>query len=936
MDKLTSDTSLSSANAEFLEALYQAYQQGDTSLPSHWVTYFKQIDSDYTNTSIKKNGQSNGTSFEKNDLAQTRAAVISDPTLILGKQSSVLQLINAYRTFGHTHSQLDPLGRPHMEDPPDLSLKTFGLGESDVHTLFSTGTIVGMPAMMRLGDIINRLKNIYCGPIGAEYMLLRKQEQRLWLQEKIEEIPNLPPLSKTIKTNILTQLTHAQTFENFLHKKFIGKKRFSLEGSESLIVMLNTLINSLANCGAKEVVVGMAHRGRLNTLVNVFKKENEQVFAEFEEARAQGEESFYGDVKYHKGYSCDLIIDGHDVHLSLAFNPSHLEAVNPVVLGNVAAKQKQKNDLQRTNIVPVLLHGDASFAGQGLVMETLNLAYLKGYSTGGTVHIIINNQIGFTTLPIDSRSMVYSSDVIKMINAPVLHVNADHPEAVWHVTRIAAEFRQRFKSDIVVDMYCYRRLGHNEGDEPSFTQPLTYKKIKTHPSALTLYSKRIEEEGTLTKADISQIALSYQKQLVSALERTHKERIKPIVQTLAGVWKGLIIDIKQHKTTSKKVDKQSLEHIGKTLCQTPVGFTTHPRLAKLLEQRKEMIEGKRRIDWGMGELLCYGSLVWEKFDVRFSGQDSCRGTFSHRHAVLTDVNTGKEYLPLQHLSKTQGDFSIYNSPLSEAGVLGFEFGYSMASPLCLTIWEAQFGDFANGAQVIVDQFLASSEEKWLRMSGLVMLLPHGFEGMGPEHSSARMERFLQLCANNNIQVASPTTPAQFFHLMRRQLYRKFRKPLVIMSPKSLLRHPLATSAKEDLLSGGFHEILPGYSIPDKDVQRLVLCSGKIYYELLDRCQEKKLKHVTVLRLEQLYPFPAEATSKYLLRWQNLKVICWAQEEPRNMGGWDYIRPRMKELSSEYPLLYAGRRSASSPATGSHKVHTEEQIELINSALDSPS
>ncbi len=925
------DTPLSGINAEFLEALYQAYQNGDPSLPDQWVTYFKKLDNGFAKNATNNKQKVNGGVISEH-IANADGAVHSDQAMIMSKQSSVFQLINAYRTFGHTRAQLDPLGRPHMQDPPDLSLKAFGLTQEDSQTPFSTGTLVSMPDIMTLEKITNQLKDIYCGPIGAEYMPLRKQEQRIWLQKEIEQIPNLPPFSPEIKTNILTQLTHAQTFETFLHQKFIGKKRFSLEGSESLVVMLNTLIHSLSDCGAKEVVMGMAHRGRLNTLVNVFKKDNERVFAEFEEARAQGEESFYGDVKYHKGYSCDTTINGRSIHLSLAFNPSHLEAVNPVVLGNVAAKQKQKNDQSRTEIVPVLLHGDASFAGQGLVMETLNLAYLEGYNTGGTVHIIINNQIGFTTVPSDSRSMVYSSDVIKMLNAAVLHVNADHPEAVWHVTRIAAEFRQRFNADIVVDLYCYRRLGHNEGDEPSFTQPLTYKKIKTHPSALTLYSNRLQAEGVLSKIEISKIASSYREQLAEALERTHRENIKPVVQTLTGAWKGLIRNIQQHKTASQPVNKESLEHIGRTLYSMPPNFNIHPRLQKLLARRKEMIDGKRPIDWGMGELLCYGSLVWEKFDVRFSGQDSRRGTFSHRHAVLTDVKTGEEYLPLQHLENNQGDFSIYNSPLSEAGVLGFEFGYSMASPLCLTIWEAQFGDFANGAQVIVDQFLASSEEKWLRMSGLVLLLPHGFEGMGPEHSSARIERFLQLCANNNIQIANPTTPAQFFHLMRRQLYSKFRRPLVVMSPKSLLRHPRAVSTKEELFTGGFHEVLPGYSPPNKDITRLVLCSGKIYYELLDHCEKKKIPCAAISRIEQMYPFPAELISGELARCPNLKEICWAQEEPKNMGGWDYIRPRLQELIGNITLLYAGRRSASSPATGSHLLHNEEQNELIKSAL----
>ncbi len=910
-----SDTPLSGINAEFLDFLYQAYQQGDPSLPPQWAAYFQQLD----------NGHAASTLFQ---------STLSQSTLMLSKQSAVLQLIDAYRTFGHTRAQLDPLGHPHMQEPLDLSLQAFGLEEGDLDTKFATGSLAGLPELLPLRDIINHLERIYCRSIGAEYMLLRHQKQRRWLQEHIEQIPNLPPLSKHNKLRILTQLTHAEQFETFLHRKFVGKKRFSIEGGESLIVMLNALLKSLAEQGAKEVVVGMAHRGRLNTLVNVFQKKPEEVFAEFEEARMQGEEDdAYGDVKYHKGYSTDIHINGHQLHLSLAFNPSHLEAVNPIVLGSVAAKQKNRGDKHRTAIVPVLLHGDASFAGQGLVMETLNLAKLNGYTTGGTLHIIINNQIGFTTLPADSRSMVYSSDVIKIINAPVLHVNADDPEAVWHVIQIAAGFRQYFKSDIVVDMYCYRRLGHNEGDDPSFTQPLIYRQIKKHPATRVLYAKKLQEEGTLSAAEVNNIAQSHRQMLENALERTHQENIKPSVQTLTGVWKGLIRNIKQHKSTFQSIDKKALEHIGKALYEMPKDFTPHPRLKRLLETRKQMSQGQKPIDWGMGELLCYGSLVWEKFDVRFSGQDSCRGTFSHRHAILVDSKTGREYSPLEHLSPQQGSFSIYNSPLSEAGVLGFEFGYSLSSPLCLNIWEAQFGDFANGAQVIIDQFLASSEEKWLRMSGLVLLLPHGFEGMGPEHSSARLERFLQLCANNNIQVASPTTPAQFFHLMRRQLHRKFRKPLVIMSPKSLLRHPRAVSPLEHMASGDFHEILPGNKPPADKVTRMVLCCGKVYYELLALSEEKNIQHAALMRLEQLYPFPDDMLKKSLSQWPHLKEICWAQEEPKNMGAWDYIRPRIKNLIKNTTLVYAGRSSASSPATGSQKLHYEEQQELAHNALD---
>ena len=924
-------TVLSGSNAEFLERLYEQFVAQPDSVAPEWREFFEGL----------QNGGGNGSA-----LAGAAAARAGQPRHLEGlegevavadltKQSAVFQLINSYRSFGHTRAQLDPLGRPHMRNAPDLSLAYFGLNEADLELPFSTGTLVARP-VEPLRSIFEQLTHTYCGPVGAEYMPIRNQAQRRWLQEAMEGSWNDPRFDGGTRRQVLTKLAHAEMFEKFLHTKFVGQKRFSLEGAESLIVMLDGLVEEAAELGAEEVVFGMPHRGRLNALVNVMDKKLEYVFSEFLDLNSEVSElTGSGDVKYHKGYSNDKRTrSGKLVHLSLTFNPSHLEAVNPVVEGNVRAKQDRRGDTRRSRILPVLMHGDAAFAGQGLVHETLNLSQIEGYKTGGTIHIIVNNQIGFTTPPRMSRSFLYPSDVCKMLNIPVLHVNGDDPEAVLHVVKLAVGFRQTFHTDIVIDLFCYRRHGHNEGDEPSFTQPLTYKLIKERASTLDLYAAKLVEEGVVPEKGYKEIQDTYRGLLDQALKVTREEQLRSVPETLTGAWSGLERGLRPKNIVLTEVEPKILRTIGEAIASVPETFHVHPRLVRLLESRREMARGKAPIDWGMGELLAYGTLLNEGFHLRLSGQDSSRGTFSHRHCNFVDVESGQDYKPLAHLKPDQGVFSVYDSPLSEAGVLGFEFGYSLADPFSLTIWEAQFGDFANGAQVIIDQFISSSEEKWLRMSGLVLLLPHGFEGQGPEHSSARLERYLQMCAHGNMQVCNVTTPAQVFHMMRRQMHRNFRKPLIVMSPKSLLRHPLAVSSIDDFVKGSFRELLFDQADYDrKPVKRLVLCSGKLYYDLKAEREKRAVRHVSLVRVEQLYPFPRDQVGAVLAQYPNLKELVWAQEEPQNMGAWDFVEPRLREeLPARLHPRYVGRKSAASPAVGSHHAHDLEQAAILDEAL----
>ncbi|MBI4082876.1 MAG: 2-oxoglutarate dehydrogenase E1 component [Candidatus Lambdaproteobacteria bacterium] len=918
-------TVLSGVNAEFLESLYRQYLADAGTVAPEWQGFF---------AALQREGGNGGAAAT---AAQPHAAEApaEQVSLVEGqpaKQAAVFRLIDTYRRFGHTQARLDPLGRPHMKNPPSLALARYGLNEADLDALFSTGALVA-PPRQSLRKIVEQLRATYCGTVGVEFFTIPDDAQRAWLRQVMEGTRNHPQFVTGVKRAVLEKLIDAEVFEKFLHTQFLGQKRFSLEGAESMIVMMEGLVEQAAELGVEEIVIGMPHRGRLNTLVNVMGKKPETVFAEFEDAYEVNDLTGSGDVKYHLGYSSDREIDGHKLHLSLSFNPSHLEAVNPVVLGNVRARQDRRDDRRQNRILPVLMHGDAAFAGQGTVMETLNLSQLEGYRTGGTIHIIVNNQIGFTTPPRMSRSSLYPSDPSKLLDVPVLHVNGDDPEAVLHVIKLAVDFRQEFHTDIVIDLFCYRRLGHNETDEPAFTQPLTYELIRKLPTTAELYAAHLIETRVLTRQEVEGLRAAARERLTAALEKTRTEKVEPVRDTLSGAWSGLARGIMAQGISLTEVSADVLRPIGRALAVMPEGFTPHPRLKRQLEQRGQMVEGKLPIDWGTAELLAYGSLVAEGFNVRLSGQDSGRGTFSHRHANLVDTTNGKDYVPLQHLREGQGRFEVIDSPLSEAGVLGFEFGYSLAEPFALVIWEAQFGDFANGAQVLIDQFIAASEEKWLRMSGLVLLLPHGFEGQGPEHSSARLERFLQMCAHENWQVCNATTPAQFFHLLRRQLHRNFRKPLVVMSPKSLLRHPQAVSSVEDLIKGHFREVLyEKEELPAGRVRRIVFCSGKIYYELLAERTRRKLDHTALVRIEQLYPFPREQVSTVFAQYPKAREVFWVQEEPKNMGAWDFVTHRFRELAGSRQPEFIGRRAAAAPATGSHRVHDEEQHRLVAQAL----
>jgi len=924
---------ISGGNAEFLEDLFKKYQEQPDSFSAEWQQFFiwLQNGSGTVVPLVARGASPEGPGAVV--PTSPAAEALTPDEVALNKQAKVHQLIQTYRNFGHTRADLDPLGRAHMKNPPDLSLAFFGLNEADLDEKFSTGTVVA-PPMETLRRIVEQMEATYCGSVGAEFMMIRDHNQRRWLRELMEGTWNKPKFDKLIKTDILTKLAQAELFERFLHTKFVGQKRFSLEGAETLIVMLDAMVEECAELGATTIVLGMPHRGRLNTLVNVMAKRLEVVFGEFKDVFERSDETGSGDVKYHMGYSSDReTATGKRIHLSLAFNPSHLEIVNPVVEGYVRARMDRTGDRNGNETIPVLMHGDAAFAGQGTVMETLNLSQLQGYKTGGTIHIIVNNQIGFTTHPRHSRSTLYPSDVVKMLNIPVIHVNGDDPEAAYHAMKLAVNFRQTFHTDIVVDLFCYRRHGHNEMDEPAFTQPRTYQKIKEHPSILEIYSNQLTREGSFTPEEIEQVKQTYTDEMEAALAKTNDLSKVPVIDTLSGVWSGLGRGV-PHQIVMTEVDHSILKKITKGLTTFPKGFTAHPRLVKLQENRAKMITGEVPIDWGMGENLAYGSLVWEGFSVRFTGQDVTRGTFTHRHANFVDILNGEDFIPLQHLKSGQGQFRIFDSSLSEAGVLGFEFGYSLADPRCLTIWEAQFGDFANGAQMIFDQFITSSEAKWLRMSGLVVLLPHGMEGQGPEHSSARPERFLQMCAEDNIQVCNATTPAQFFHMMRRQLHRNFRKPLIVMTPKSLLRHPLAVSSPEDLIQGYFRELLyEKGDIPPEKVKRIVFCSGKVYYDLLAERTKRNINNIALIRLEQLYPFPHDQVEEVIGQYPKAKEMLWVQEEPRNMGGWTFVEPLFREsLPPKVALRYVGRKPSASPATGSHRMHEHEQTTLVDQAL----
>jgi 2-oxoglutarate dehydrogenase E1 component len=864
--------------------------------------------------------------FEGFELGVGRLAT---PALDSRCQTGIVRLIDAYRDLGHFIAHLDPLSEPRTSHEL-LELSEFGLDAADLDRTFDTSPFVGLPRAT-LRQLLAALRETYCRTIGVEYMHIQDTRIRRWLQGRMERCRNQPGFGRDKKLWILKELHYAENFERFLHTRFVGQKRFSLEGAETLIPLLSAVVEQSAERGAREIVLGMAHRGRLNVLANILRKPYQELFAEFEENYLPESRDGDGDVKYHLGFSSDRVtVRGHSIHVSLTPNPSHLEAVDPVVEGRTRAKQQRCGDAERKRGIPVLVHGDAAFAGQGLVAETLNLSQLAGYKTGGTVHVIINNQIGFTTAPSDARSTTYCTDVAKMIQVPIFHVNGEDPEAAVYVAELSVDFRQEFKRDVVIDLYCYRRHGHNEGDEPSFTQPLMYSKIKERPSLTELYTEHLILRGDLTVDETVALDEKFQAKLQSALEEVKTGPPQRVgMLGFGGQWKGLTAHY-SHAPVETGVPYETLETITTGLTRVPEQFHVHPKIARQLEARREEMTGRKPVDWAFAEALAFGSLLLEKTPVRLSGQDSRRGTFSQRHAVLYDAVTGEPYFPLNALSPDQAQISIYDSLLSEAAVLGFEFGFSLDAPEQLVLWEAQFGDFANGAQVIIDQFLVCSESKWQRDSGLVLLLPHGYEGQGPEHSSARLERYLQLCAEDNIQVCNLTTPAQYFHLLRRQMKRNFRKPLILMTPKSLLRHKAAVSPVEDLTKGHFLEVLDDATADPGRVRRVVLCSGKVYYDLLERRAQEESGAVALVRVEQFYPFPVEPLRRILGRYRKAKEWVWAQEESLNMGGWTFMEPRLRALGGT--VKYVGRDSSASPATGSRKIHLREQKELVEAAI----
>jgi len=852
-------------------------------------------------------------------------------------------LIRVYRVRGHLMAKFDPLGLEGKKYHPELDPKTYGFTEDDMDRPIFLDNVLGLETAT-LRQIVDILRVTYCGSIGVEFMHIQHPDEKAWIQNRIEGIRNQTQFTAKSRRTILDRLIEAEEFEKFLHVKFTGTKRFGLDGGETTIPALEQILKRASQLGVQEVVIGMAHRGRLNVLANIMNKPYVAIFSEFQgRALRPDDVQGSGDVKYHLGTSADRSFDGEEIHLSLAANPSHLEAVDPVVIGKVRAKQTQRGDSQRGQVMGLLLHGDAAIAGQGLAAECFAMSELKGYRVGGTIHVIINNQIGFTTSPSYSRSSPYCSDVAKMVQAPIFHVNGDDPEAVVHVARIATEFRQEFKRDVVVDMFCYRRFGHNEADEPSFTQPIMYRTIAKQPTTRKIYADKLIAEGVLSAEDVEQMGAEVRARLQQAFEAASDYKPNK-ADWLQGKWAGLrtLMGEEELRDDETWVSHELLRDIGMALCRYPETFHVHRKLTRLLDARREMIESGQGLDWAMGEALAFGSLLSEGVAVRLSGQDSGRGTFSHRHAVLVDQEDETRYIPLNNISDGQGNFEVIDSPLSESSVLGFEYGFSLVEPDALVIWEAQFGDFANGAQMIIDQFIAPGESKWLRLSGLVMLLPHGYEGQGPEHSSARVERYLQLCAEDNIQVVNCTTPANYFHALRRQIRRNFRKPMVVFSPKSLLRHKLAVSSLADFGPGTrFNRVLPEADAlaADEAVRRVVFCTGKVYYDLLQERRSRGIDDVAIVRVEQLYPWPRLRVIEQCRRYANAEVI-WCQEEPANMGAWTFVLPRLGNILEELgrtPVLpmFVGRAAAASPATGLLKTHEAEQRLLVEQALTHP-
>ncbi len=924
-------------NAPFVEELYENYLNNPTAVPEEWRDYFDRLTQmpGYVARDVPHAPVIAAFAELAKDGGFRPASPVSSEDG--KKQVGVIQLINVYRFLGTRWADLDPLKRMPRPAIPELELSFYGFSDSDLNKTFNAGSFKGTPENAKLGDIVEALKQTYCGSIGVEYMYMSDYGEKRWLQERLETIRSRGSYNPEQKKRLLERLTAAETLERYLHTRYVGQKRFSLEGGESLIVSMDEAIRTGGRLRVDEVVIGMAHRGRLNVLVNTLGKAPAMLFDEFEGKKKSDLSA--GDVKYHLGYSSDVYTPGGPCHLTLAFNPSHLEIVNPVVEGSVYARQVRRGAVGKQKVLPVLVHGDAAVAGQGVNQEMLNFAQTRGYGTGGTLHIVVNNQIGFTTSdPRDYRSSLYCTDIFKMAEAPIFHVNGDDPEAVALATQVAMEFRQKYQKDVVVDIVCFRKLGHNEQDEPMVTQPLMYKKIGQHPGTRKLYGDKLIAEGVLPADGPDQMIAQY---------RDHLDKGELLYNpVLAGYKHPNTIDwmpflAKNYiETCDTRVPAKDLQRLAQRLTTLPAGFTLHSRVKKIVEDRAAMGDGKLPVDWGMAENLAYASLLVSGYGVRISGEDVGRGTFFHRHAAFHDQNRENwnegTYYPLQHLQEKQAGFQCYDSVLSEEAVLGFDYGYASANPYELVIWEGQFGDFANGAQVVVDQFISSGEAKWGRACGLVMLLPHGYEGQGPEHSSARLERYMQACAELNMEVCVPTTAAQVFHMLRRQAVRMQRKPLIVMSPKSLLRHKDACSPLEDLANGEFQRVIGEVDKLDaKKVTRVVLCCGKVYYDLVAARREQKLNHIAIVRLEQLYPFPQDSLAKELAKYPKATEIVWCQEEPRNQGAWYWIASRHHldtQLGGTQKLLLVSRPASSSPAVGYLAKHNQQQKALVESAL----
>ncbi|KJK05502.1 MULTISPECIES: 2-oxoglutarate dehydrogenase E1 component [Pseudomonas] len=936
MQRMWESAHLSGGNAAYVEELYELYLHDPNAVPEEWRTYFQKLPAEgSTATDVSHSTiRDHFVLLAKN---QRRAQPVSAGSVSSEhekKQVEVLRLIQAYRMRGHQAAKLDPLGLWQRPAPVDLSINHYGLTNADLDTTFRAGDLFIGKEEASLREIFDALQQTYCRTIGAEFTHIVDSEQRSWFQQRLESVRGRPAFSADVQSHLLERVTAAEGLEKYLGTKYPGTKRFGLEGGESLIPMLDELIQRSGSYGTKEVVIGMAHRGRLNVLVNTFGKNPRDLFDEFEGKKKV--ELGSGDVKYHQGFSSNVMTAGGEVHLAMAFNPSHLEIVSPVVEGSVRARQDRRNDAVGDKVLPISIHGDAAFAGQGVVMETFQMSQTRGFKTGGTVHIVINNQVGFTiSNPLDSRSTEYCTDVAKMIQAPILHVNGDDPEAVLFVTQLAVDYRMQFKRDVVIDLVCYRRRGHNEADEPNGTQPLMYQQISKQRTTRELYADALTQAGRLDAERVQAKVDEYRNALDNGLHVV-KSLVKEPNKELFVDWRPYL----GHAWTARhdtRFDLKTLQELSAKLLELPEGFVVQRQVSKIYEDRQKMQAGGLPINWGYAETMAYATLAFEGHPIRMTGQDIGRGTFSHRHAVLHNQKDASTYIPLQNLYKGQPRFDLYDSFLSEEAVLAFEYGYSTTQPNALVIWEAQFGDFANGAQVVVDQFITSGEHKWGRLCGLTMLLPHGYEGQGPEHSSARLERYLQLCAEHNVQVCVPTTPAQIYHLLRRQVIRPLRKPLIVLTPKSLLRHKLAISTLEELAEGSFQTVIPEIDTLDpKKVTRLVLCSGKVYYDLLEKRRAEGREDIAIVRIEQLYPFPEDDLVEILAPYTNLSDVVWCQEEPMNQGAWYSSQHHMRRIltrhNKELVLEYAGRDASAAPACGYASMHAEQQEKLLQDAF----